>query len=160
MHSFPPRHPISRARFFLRLSDDSRFDERERFEAFLDASIIFARAALHHLKFDFERHPDWKKWWGDLADDPAVEFFREKRNFILKQAPLKVGQVISPGKIIKLARDFYYFERPGIPATVTVREHLERLETIVLNAETRFGGVGNETAGGANLPGEHGKLEG
>ncbi len=154
MHSFPPRHPISRARFFLRLSETSKLDERERFEAFLDASIVFARAALHHLEFDFKgrllksKRPEWKKWWGSLAHVPAVKFFRTERNRILKEGPLKIGQVIRAGKIIKaseLARDFYYFESRDIPATVTVGKHLESLETIVSNAETRFGGVGNGT---------------
>ena len=148
MHSFPPRHPISRARFFLRLSDVSRLDEREHFEAFLEASIVFARAALHHLPFLFDGRPGWKSWWDSLAHDPAVEFFKEKRNWILKEGSSKVGQIIKAGQIIAAprARDFYYFERPNIPATDTVGKHLGSLETIVLDAETRFGEVGNGTA--------------
>ncbi len=83
-----------------------------------------------------------------MAHVPAVKFFRTERNRILKEGPLKIGQVIRAGKILKaseLAREFYDVESRDIPATVTVGKHLESLETIVANAETRFGGVGNGT---------------
>ncbi len=46
----PPRHAISRARLFLDLADECSMEQRDRCEAFMEAAIIFCRAALHRVK--------------------------------------------------------------------------------------------------------------
>jgi len=51
------RTAIARAEFFLALAEQCRPEERTEFEAFLEAAIVFARAALHRLKNEFETHP-------------------------------------------------------------------------------------------------------
>lgn len=152
--NFPPRHAVSRARFFLERAEECKIDEREAFEAYLEAAIIFGRTALHRLKIQYGKDPNWDKaWWDSLLNDPSVVFFRDERDFILKEGPPKLGQVIrlplltSPGAPtlvtqattpVTRATELYYFYDLQIPATVTVRGHLELLTQHVSTAEASF----------------------
>jgi len=141
MTQFHPRHPIARARFFLSLAVQCEVSQRDEFEAFLEASIVFARAAIHRLKSEYENHPDWKSWWYNLKSDPDVTFFRFERNQILKEGPPKIGQIVGSVQSPEIAASLYYYERPNIPATVTVERHLDAIEKLVSDAESRFGSV-------------------
>ena len=131
------RTAIARAEFFLALAEQCRPEERTEFEAFLEAVIVFARAALHRLKNEFETHPSWKAWFAQLKGNPAVEFFREHRDFVLKEAPPKVGQIISFNPVATAAQ-LYYFENPSITAVATVREHLRSYAQTLQDAEACF----------------------
>lgn len=151
-----PMHPthasraaIARARFFLDKARASTPDSRVDFEAFLEASIVFARAALHHLQSEYKSHPDWKAFWNGLANDAAVTFFRVQRDFILKEAPPQIGQKLllpsirpggahGKGYVPATAAEFYYFDDPGELATVTIGRHLDSLATLLADAESRF----------------------
>jgi hypothetical protein len=145
------RLPLSRARFFLELARTCRSDQRVEFEAFLEASIIFARSAVHRFKTAHELHPKWKELWDSWAKNASVEFFRKERDQILKEAPPKIGQMLfvgtarggtvgpltavppdQPGS----AAEFYYYEAPGIPASVTVERHLVALCALLTNARS------------------------
>jgi len=139
MLELPPRHAISRARFFLDLADKCGVVERNEFEAHLEASIIFARSALHRLKSEYSKHPNWKPWWDGILSDPSVSFFRTERNWIVKEAPSKIGQIISLGPPPEAASELYYYEGPDIPATVTVRKHLDAMEKLIVEADRHFG---------------------
>ncbi len=86
------RQALSRAQFFVEKAKECSGDAQVDFEAYIEAAIVFARAAVHRLKTKYERHPDWKDWWDSLRGDPAVEFFRTERDWILKEAPPKIGQ--------------------------------------------------------------------
>jgi len=134
---FPKRHAISRAYFFLNQAEKCTFAERDAFEAYLEATIVFARAAIHRLKSRYKAHPAWKAWFESLRTDPAVAFFRSYRDFILKEAPPKVGQIIKFEPVSRAA-EHYYFEDPTIPATETLRRYLDSLADIVAKAETDF----------------------
>ena len=142
MAEFPLRHGISRARFFLQKAVACKVDQRDKFEAYLDAAIIFARTALLRLEPAYKHHPAWKKWWADLLTDPitspAVQFFREERNWIIHKAPAQINQVIRVGASPVSAAELYYYETPEIPATKTVERHLNSMESIALDAERRF----------------------
>ena len=139
MDSYPKRHAISRARFFLEQAKKCKGDQRDEFEAYLEASIVFSRAALHRLKSAYEKHPDWKQWWDSLLSNPSVKFFRDARNWILKNASPKIGQIVRLGEPkASYASELYYYENPKTPATLTVEGHLDNLETIVREAESRF----------------------
>jgi len=116
------REALTRARFFLQKANACPAAARVEFEAFLEASIVFARAAVHRLKAKHQRHPEWKSVWDSWARQPAIQFFREERNWILKEAPPKLGQKI-------------YADDPQVPATVTVEGHLASLETLLTEAE-------------------------
>jgi hypothetical protein len=96
--NFPHKHAISRARFFLQRAEKCSVDEREAFEANLEAAIVFGRTALLRLKTKYGekpgKHPDWDTWWDPLLTDPSVDFFRKARDFILKEGPPKIHQII------------------------------------------------------------------
>lgn len=139
MTTFPPRHAISRARFFLKKADQCKVSERDDFEAYLEAAIVFARAALHRLQSEYYRRTGWKSWWDRLLSNSAVTFFREERNWILKEGPPKIGQVIRAGQRPEAAADLYYYEDSAIRATVTIERHLNAIERLVLEAQSRFG---------------------
>jgi hypothetical protein len=139
------RTALARARLFLDRADACTASERVDFEAFLEASIVFARAAIHRFKKQYGRHPDFDTWWDSLRGDPAVEFFRKERDWILKDAPPKIGQIAyaasvgsnSPSNVPTAAREFYYFEQ-GVPATATVAGHLQSPTSRLADAERKF----------------------
>lgn len=115
---------ISRAEFFLSLAEKCTPQQRTEFEAFLEAAIVFAHAALHRIKSEFKSHRSWKAWLNQCKESPSVDFFREHRDFLLKEASSKVGKNIS-FNTVSTAAQLYYFEDPSITATATVRNHLQ-----------------------------------
>ena len=146
MVSHESRSALERAQFFLDKAVACRGDERVDFEAYLEASIVFARSAVHRFKTRFQSHPGFKNWWDSLLDDSAVAFTRVQRDWILKDASLKIGQKgfaasvgsEAPSWQPSRAGDFYYFENPSIPATETVARHLGALKSLLGEAEQRF----------------------
>lgn len=141
------RQALERAKLFLRKAIECPIESRVDFEAFLEASIIFARAAIHRIQSSYEGKTGFKEWWDSLLGDPSVNFFRIERNWILKDGPPKIGQrIIMPTINIEqkiggltpitdestnkhiYASDLYYYEDPSIPATKTVEHHLTVLE--------------------------------
>lgn len=142
-----PRHALSRAISFLEKAKACPVGERDDFELFLEASMVFARAAIHRLKSKHLRHPNWLPIWDSWTQQPAVEFFRKERNWILKEGPPKIGQkVFAPfiGRtsdesetafVPATAAELYYFEEPDTPATVTVERYLASLSTLISDAE-------------------------
>ena len=143
------RSALSRARFFLEKAKRCPADARVDLEAFLEASIVFARAAMHRFQARYRKHPNWKAWWDSLLDNPSVTFVREERDWILKEAPPNVGQKIFmpsigpsaaeiPAYRPYRASEFYYFETPDVEATATVEAHLIELEKLLIDAEERF----------------------
>jgi hypothetical protein len=136
------RSAISRGRFFLDRAAAVPPDGRVEFEAFLEAAIVFSRAAVHRLKTTHDKQPGWKAWWDSILNDPAVHFFRTERDWILKEAPPKIGQKlflpsIGPaGSHVAVylparASEMYYFDDPATPATDTVRQHLDHLAQLL-----------------------------
>ena len=131
------RTAIARAEFFLALAEKCTPEQRTEFEAFLEAAIVFARAALHRLKSEFEPHPSWNAWFTQLKGNPSVEFFREHRDFLLKEASPKVGQIVSFNPVLTAAQ-LYYFEDPSVTATATVRKHLQSYARTLQTGEACF----------------------
>lgn len=139
------RDALSRASFFLEKAKGCPGDARVDFEAFLEATIVFARAAMHRLQARHKHHPQWTLWWDSLRGSATVEFFREERDCILKQASPKIGQKIfmptigGPDAYVPAAAsEFYYFEDPETTATDTLEKHLIVLEKLLAEAETTF----------------------
>jgi hypothetical protein len=140
------RSAISRARFFLEKAKMCPVDARVEFEAFLEATIVFARAALHRSQSQHKKHVPWKEWWNGLRGVAAVEFFRTERDWILKEAPPKIGQRIfaasvgstEPSYSPAVASELYYFDDPGTPAAMTVERHLGDLEKRLADTERLF----------------------
>ena len=150
------RSALSRARFFLGKAAGAPADQRAEFEAYLEAAIVFGRAAVHRFKTRHEKHSSWTAWWGSLLKDPSIGFFRDERDWILKQGPPQIGQRIGmpsigpqgqhiPAAPVVLASQSYYFDDPATPATDTVEQHLARLERLLQDADRQFGGAGSAT---------------
>lgn len=137
MTTLKDRSALARAEFFLNLAEGCSIEQRSQFEAFLEASIVFARAALHRLQSEFRAHPKWKNWFSRLGEDPSVRFFREHRDFLLKEASPKIGQIIS-FDVGLTACQLYYFEDPSVPATETVKRHLRCYSKMLLEGEALF----------------------
>ena len=142
MAEFDKRHGISRARFFLQKAVDCEAGQRDEFEAYLDAAIIFARTALLRLKPTYEHHPNWQPWWSNLLVDattkPSVDFLQCERNWILHEAPARINRVIHVGQTLARASDSYYYETSARSPTDTVQKHIDVMENIVRDAERRF----------------------
>ena len=135
----PNRHAISRAKLFLDLAEPCTVTERDRHEAYLEAAIIFCRTAIHRLQHRYKNETGWSAWFNSLLSNPSVAFIREERNFILKEAPPKVGQIIHLDVTPTLAKYLYYYESPDVPAIDTVRRHVEEVEKVILEGELKFG---------------------
>lgn len=143
------RSALSKARFFLEKAASAAPNQRVEFEAYLEAAIVFGRAAVHRFKTLHRGHPDWKSWWDSLLRDETMVFFRDERNWILKEGPPKFGQKIwmpsigpggehIPAEPVASAAALYYFTDPAIPATTTVERHVLELERLLQEAEARF----------------------
>lgn len=139
MTGFPPRHAINRARLFLEKAERCSANDREQFEAYLEAAIIFARTALLRLESELGGHPEWDEWWAGLLLDERTEFFRLERNWIVHQAPPKIGQIVRLGEPAEFAHELYYYEAPNIPATATVRRYVDIVKELEIEARTRWG---------------------
>jgi hypothetical protein len=140
------RQALARAKLFLEKAKNARAEERVDFEAFVEASIVFARATLHRMKTRYGRRAGWSDWWESLRGDPAIEFFRTERDWILKESSARVGQKVylhaagskDPPSFPRMAQEYYYFKDPATSATSTLEKHLLELERRVDEAEVRF----------------------
>jgi hypothetical protein len=77
-----------------------------------------------------------------------TRWVRKERDQILKEAPPKLGQMLFVGTAAatpctaeppdepRLAAEFYYYEAPGTPASVTVEKHLDALCTLLTEARS------------------------
>ncbi|RJP71315.1 MAG: hypothetical protein C4535_02965 [Comamonadaceae bacterium] len=158
------RSAEARSRLFLEMASECSADRRVEFEAFLEAAIVFGRAALHRFQTRHVRHPQWKQWWDGLRKNPSIEFFRTERDRLLKEASPKIGQKAFVGSVVvrragdsppgnepTKAGDFYFFEGPEVPAAVTVDRHLRELERVLKEAEAVFVRSTNELGVTAQL---------
>jgi hypothetical protein len=105
------RSAIGRAKFFLNKAAECTASQRNEFEAFTEAAIVFARSAIHRVQSQYgkkNKHPKFQSWWDGLLNNPSLEFLREERDFILKEAPQKTGQYIG-APIPTHAREFYFY---------------------------------------------------
>lgn len=146
------RSAMARSQLFLRLASECTADRRIEFEAFLEASIVFARASMHRLQRRHRDHPNWKAWWANLGTNASVQFFRTQRDWLLKEAPPKIGQrafvrslVVGAGRSSEplgyeptKAAEFYFFDEPDTLATDTVERHLAELERLFKEANALF----------------------
>ena len=137
--ALPPRLAISRARQFLDLADECPMEQRDRCEAFMEAAIIFCRAALQRVKSRYCGRPGWKPWWDGLLNDADLDFIRQRRNWIVKEAPETFGQVVRPGQPFLRAADCYYYNTHTIRATTTLRRCVDVTERHIEDADVRFG---------------------
>lgn len=140
------RTALFRSRLFLKLAQECDPHHRIEYEAFVEAAIVFARAALHRLQAKHRLHPSWRIWWSSLLQNASVAFFREQRDWLLKEAPPKIGQKAMVGVsggtrngiTVSRADEFYFFESPAISATSTLARHLNEVERLLREADAVF----------------------
>ena len=132
-----PRHPLARAEFFLALAEKCLTTQLSEFEAYLEASIIFARSAMHRLETEFEKHPEWKAWFKSMDADESVNFFRNQRDFILKECAPPLVQIVN-SNVVARASELRRFDGIQIDAASHVRSLLNRYSALLLSAEQQF----------------------
>lgn len=136
------RNAFSRARFFLAKADECSPEQRNDFEAYAEACIVFARAGVLRAKEKYRNQAAFKTWWDPLQQNTKLEFLREERNLVVHEAPAKVGQVIALGGGIAKASQLYFYERDstGNPVDVleTLEEWITEAEAAVAQAESMF----------------------
>src|SRR4030095_12226663 len=104
--ALPSHLAISRARLFLDLADECTMEQRDRCEAFMEAAIIFCRTALQRARTQYKRRPSWNDWWDRLRTDPNLAFTRQRRNWIVKEAPETFSQGIRAGQPFSFVPDY------------------------------------------------------
>jgi len=114
-------------------------EQRDRCEAFMEAAIIFCRAALHRVQSQYKRRPNFKAWWEGLLNDADLKFIRTRRDRIVKQAPEAFNQVGRPGQPFNHAADTYHYKHYTIRATTTLRRCVDATERYVQDADAKFG---------------------
>ena len=92
------RRPLERAKLFLAKAKECPADNRVDFEAYLEASIIFGRSAIHRVQAAYKEDAVFKNkfkiWWDSLENDKSVVFLKEERDMILHEAPPRIGQIL------------------------------------------------------------------
>ena len=92
-----PRNPLTRARFLLAQAEALSGDQREAFDTYLKAAIVFGRAIYHHLQTVAQSYgvdTAYRQWFtaksAEMKTDPVLEYFRESRDLLLKERQVTV----------------------------------------------------------------------
>lgn len=92
------RRTLRKARFFAEQAEQSKVGQREAFEAYLEAAIVFGRSVTFHIQKEFTCKEGFDDWYSShqnkLTNDSVAKFFLERRNFILKQGPVNIHKII------------------------------------------------------------------
>jgi hypothetical protein len=132
------RSALSRAKLFLDKAQVTPADHRVEFEAFLEAAIIYARTAVHRFKSLHEKHAKWKPWWDGLGSDPAVNFFRVERDWILKEASPKIHQKVFAARSARMAGMVQRTTRPRLPSITTTKIRRRQHQSLSPSILTRL----------------------
>lgn len=93
------RKTLAQARFFVEQAELSGVADRKAFEAYLEAAIVLGRSVTFHIQKEYGDKLGFKSWYSTLQTtmkaDPVFSFFRDRRNFILKQGPAGIYRVVS-----------------------------------------------------------------
>ena len=85
---------LGRANFFLDYAEKYAFVDRQAFEYFLEAAIVYGRSVTFHLQKEFSKYSLFGDWYcekqGEMRKDSLFQFFLDKRNYILKEGPVPI----------------------------------------------------------------------
>lgn len=91
------KQTVQRTRFFAEEATKI-VSEREKFAHYFESSIVFARSVTFHLQKELCHSEGFQEWYEEeqskLKQLPICRFFLEKRNYILKQGPVKISKTI------------------------------------------------------------------
>lgn len=90
------RNTLERAAFFVDRAEAVGLADRAAFQHFLEAAIVFARSVTFHLQKEYAHEAGFADWYVSMQQrlraDALASFFLEKRNYVLKEGPLKIGK--------------------------------------------------------------------
>lgn len=93
------RLKLEQARFFTVRASEVIPAQREAFVNFIEAAIVFARSVTFCLQSEYRHKPDFDRWYlgkqEAMKKDPIFAFFRDKRNYILKEGSASVHKAVS-----------------------------------------------------------------
>jgi len=107
------RTTFEKARFFLGQGERIGTSDRWALESYIEATIIFARSVTFHLQKEYSKQEGFGSWYAEqresMATNPLFVYFRDQRNFILKEGPVGIRKATTV----------------SISATVTISSSLE-----------------------------------
>jgi len=85
---------LGRANFFLDYAETYAFVNRQAFEHFLEAAIVYGRSVTFHLQKEYSKKSPFDDWYREkqeeMRKDTLFQFFLNKRNYILKEGPVSI----------------------------------------------------------------------
>ena len=129
------RRTLSKARFFLEQAN--RFERVEfDYECYVEAAILFAGAALEHLRKEFGRKRGFKEWIRLREQNSLIKALVKSRNELSHESTMG---------IIPSLKDSFYMENPideAPPETRaahgSLREQLDEAEAIIDDCERQY----------------------
>jgi hypothetical protein len=89
---------LEKARFFVNEARRANPSNSNAIANYLEAAIVFARSTTLHLQKQFAHTPGFEEWYQEqqrrLNNDRLSRFLLLQRNYLLKEGPAPVSQVI------------------------------------------------------------------
>lgn len=126
------RRTFGKARFFLEQADRS---ERhiEAYECYVEASVIFARSALGHLRREFGRKRGFPDWMAMRERNPLIKSLIDTRDELVHES--------APSIIPSQNEDTFYYDQAS-PEIRTLHEtlpnQLDEIVSIIDECERKF----------------------
>lgn len=93
------RDRIKQAKFFITKAREIGFSDRDAFRYYIEAAIVAERSVTHLLQKQYDHVPGFHDWYTSiqtqLHNDPLAHYVLQKRNFVLKEGPATIRNVIS-----------------------------------------------------------------
>ncbi|MBA7631154.1 hypothetical protein ES703_38681 [subsurface metagenome] len=90
---------LNKARFFFEKAVTVETQDRTQFCYFFETAIVWARSVTFLLQKQYNSTPTFKDWYESqqnaLQADPLAKFFKDQRNFVLKERSVSVGKVVN-----------------------------------------------------------------
>ena len=92
------RETLERSRFFVKAARAAEPTDRESFEHYVYAAIVFGRAVTNHLQKEYKHCPGFDDWYeerqSEMRKAPLLRYFYNERTFILKRRPTPIQKTI------------------------------------------------------------------
>ena len=94
------RSKLEQARFFItHASEAISAQQRDAFVNFIEAAIVSARSVTFCLQREYHCKTNFDPWYSEkqevMKNDPIFRFFKDKRNYVLKEGPVGVYKAVS-----------------------------------------------------------------
>jgi len=94
------RLKLEQARFFMACASEAiSARQRNAFVNFIEAAIVFARSVTLCLQKEYQGKTNFNRWYSEKQDimnnDPICRFFKDKRNYVLKEGSAGIHKNIT-----------------------------------------------------------------